>query len=70
MQELLEHVFKIENVATMIAVLGCFGLGWLHVVWRREERADRAAMLDLVVKNTAAIEALKNVLSARMGQPL
>lgn len=70
MESLIPLLFKIENIGLLISVLGNIGLGWLHVVWRREERADRTVMLDIVTRNTAAMEGLKNILSARLGQPL
>ena len=54
MTELFQLLGKIDNVAVLVLSLGCFGLGYLHVVWRREERADRQAMMEMVSKLTDA----------------
>lgn len=70
MEALIPLLSKIENVALLITTLGCIGLGWLHVIWRREERNDRQKMLEIVSANTAALAELKNVLSAIHGKPV
>jgi hypothetical protein len=70
MDGLWQLLGKIDNVAVLVLALGCFGLGYLHVIWRREEREDRAKMLDVLGKVTDALSDLKNVISARTGQPL
>lgn len=36
---------KIQDPAVIVLLLVSGGLGWLHVVWRREERQDRKEML-------------------------
>lgn len=70
MEALIPLLSRIENVALLVSVLGCAGLGYLHVIWRREERADRQKLLEIVTANTAAISELKNVLSASLGKAL
>ncbi len=61
---------KPEYVGLAVTTCGCLGLGYLHVVWRREEREDRSKLLDVINKNSEAISGLKNVLSASTGRPL
>lgn len=61
---------KVDNVAVLVLSLGCLGLGYLHVVWRREERADRQAMLESFNKLTEALNEIKVAIAARTGQPL
>lgn len=70
MEALIPFLSQIKDGATLVAVLGCIGLGYLHIIWRREERADRQKLLDIVTANTAAISELKNVLSASLGKAL
>lgn len=59
-----------QHVGLAVTTSGCLGLGWLHVVWRREERQDRDKLLEVVNKNSEALSGLKNVLSAATGKAL
>ena len=68
MTELFQLLGKIDNVAILVLSLGCFGLGYLHVVWRREERADRQAMLEAFSKISDALTELKIAIAARTGR--
>jgi hypothetical protein len=52
----------------MIILLG--GCGYYHVIWRREDREDKAKLLDAFNKNTEALASLKNIISAATGKPL
>ena len=61
---------KSDNIALLASVAGNVGLGWLHVIWRREERADREKMLEAFNKNTECINGLRNVFSASIGKAL
>jgi len=70
MTELFQLLGKIDNVAVLVLSLGCFGLGYLHVVWRREERADRQAMLESFNKLTEALNEIKVAIAAQTGRPL
>ena len=70
MTELFQLLGKIDNVAILVLSLGCFGLGYLHVVWRREERADRQAMMEMVSKLTDALHDVKIAIAAMTGKPL
>jgi Tfp pilus assembly protein PilN len=56
------------DIATTVLVLMLAGMGYLHVIWRKEEREDRAKLLELIGKNTDALNSIKNVLSAVTGK--
>lgn len=60
----------IKDTATLVLVLALLGLGWLHITTIRENREDRKALMDLLIKNTEAINGIKNVLSAMNGKAL
>ena len=70
MDALFQLLGKVDNVAILVLALGCLGLGYLHVVWRREERADRQAMLESFNKLTEALNEIKVAIAARTGQTL
>jgi hypothetical protein len=68
MESLAPLLAGIKDIAVLVPVLGCIGLGWLHVVWRREEREDRKAMLEVVNANTAALNGVRIALAAQTGK--
>lgn len=79
MESLLPLLLKIENVGMLVSVLGNIGLGYLHIVWRREEREDRKAAFEAVsglrnaieVSNRALAETvqdMRNAISAMTGR--
>lgn len=70
MEALVAAIAKVDNIAVLVLLLGCAGMGYLMVVWRREYREDLAKMLQTIDKNTEALNGLKNVLSARTGNAL
>jgi hypothetical protein len=70
MEQLFKLLSKIDNVAILVLSLMCLGLGYLHVVWRREERTDRQAMLESFNKLTEALNDIKVAIAARTGQSL
>lgn len=70
MEALLAAIGKTENIAIIILMLVCAGLGWLHVVWRREEREDRRQLYELVRANTQAVDTLRTALSLATGKQL
>lgn len=61
---------KIDNVAVLVLSLGCLGLGYLHVVWRREEREDRTKMLEAFNKLVEALNDVKVAIAAATGKGL
>jgi hypothetical protein len=70
MEELFKLLGKIDNVAILVLALMCLGLGYLHVVWRREEREDRAKMLDAFNKLVEAMNDVKVAIAAATGKGL
>lgn len=59
---------KTENIALLFSVLVNVGLSWAHIVWRREERADRQAMLTTFNSLTAALNDVKVALATLTGK--
>jgi len=59
---------KLQDPAVLVPTALSIFLGWLHVVWRREERVDRKEALETLHENTQALNAVKNVLSALTGR--
>ena len=68
MEALVAAITKIDNVAIIILVLMCAGLGYLHVVWRAEERADRQKMLDAFNSIVQALNDLRVSHAATLGE--
>jgi L-rhamnose isomerase len=67
--QFLSQLFnKIDNVAILVLVAVCGCLMWLHVQWRKEEREDRRQLLDLVQKNTDALNGVKLALAVMTGK--
>ena len=65
----LASVFnKVDNIAIVVLLLGIGASFWAHVIWRREEREDRRALLDLINKNTEALNGVKLALVAMTGK--
>ena len=61
---------QVKDLATLVLILALGGLGYLHVTMLRENRVDRQALIDLLLKNTEALNGVKNVLSAMTGKAL
>lgn len=61
---------KVDNVAILVLVAVCGCLIWLHVQWRKEEREDRRQLLDLVQKNTDALNGVKLAIAVMTGKSL
>lgn len=59
---------KVDNVAILVLVAVCGCLMWMHVQWRKEEREDRKALLDLVQKNNEALNGVKLALAVMTGK--
>lgn len=65
---LLALVGAADNIAILVLLVVCIGSGWLHVIWRREEREDRQRAYALVQANTEALTALRVAISASLGR--
>lgn len=61
---------QVKDLATLVLILALGGLGYLHITMLKENRIDRQALVDLLLKNTEALNGIKNVLSAMTGKPL
>ena len=61
---------QVKDVGTLVLILALGGLGYLHLKMMGENRVDRQALIDLLIKNTEALNGIKNVLSAMTGKPL
>ena len=70
MESLAPLLSGIKDIAVLVPVLGCVGLGWLHVVWRREEREDRKALLEVISRNTEALNGVRVAIAAQTGKAL
>lgn len=70
MEQLIEAVSQTGNIALMLSVCANIALAWAHVVWRREERADRRKMQETMDHVTEAMNGVKIVLSAQLGRPI
>lgn len=69
MEALLAVIGKVD-AATLVLLIVCAGLGYLHVVWRREEREDRKQLYALIESNTRALDALRSAVGFSLGKPL
>lgn len=61
---------QVKDLGTLVLLLVLIGLGYLHLQMVKENRADRQALVDLLMKNTEALNGIRNVLSAMTGRPL
>jgi len=69
-EALVAVIGKADNVAILVLLVVCAGLAWAHVVWRREEREERARYYEALQSNTRALEAFRIALSYSVGKPL
>lgn len=68
MEALLALIGKADNIAVLTLLGVSAGLGYLHVVWRREEREDRKQLYAAVEAQTRAVEALRHAISISLGK--
>lgn len=68
MEALLLAVVNKVDAATAVLVAVCAGLGYLHIVWRKEEREDRRQLYAVVEAQTRAVEALRAAISLMVGK--
>ena len=59
----LQILGKIDNIAVIVLLV-------LYITERKENRADRQALLDLLHKNTDALNNVRNAISAITGKPI
>lgn len=58
---------KLQDPAVLVPTAGMIFLGYLHIVWRREEREDRQRMLEAFGKLVEAMNEVKVALAAKTG---
>jgi hypothetical protein len=68
MEALLPLLLKLQDPAVLVPVVGCIGLGWLHVIWRREEREDRKTMLSTFTEVTKALNGVQVAMAQLLGK--
>ena len=68
MEALVAAISKIDNIAILILFMMCAGLGYLHIIWRKEEREDRAKMLDAFNSIVQALNDLRVSHAATLGE--
>jgi hypothetical protein len=68
MEALLPLLLKLQDPAVLVPVVGCIGLGWLHVIWRREEREDRKTMLATFTEVTKALNGVQVAMAQLLGK--
>jgi hypothetical protein len=68
MEALLPLLAKLQDPAVLVLVLVCIGEGYLHVVWRREEREDRKSLLEVLNQNTKALSSVQIAIAAMTGK--
>jgi len=64
---LVALIAKLDPV-TLVFLIIIGACGYYHVVWRREDREDRAKYIELMDKQIDATNGLRNVLSAITGK--
>ena len=64
---LLALIGKID-AATLVLLVVVGGLGYLHIIWRKEEREDRKQLYAVVEAQTRAVEALRAAISLVVGK--
>lgn len=70
MEWLAPILAKVDNLAVLVLLLCLGGLGYLYISERRENRTDRQALIDLLLKNTEALNNVRNAISAISGRPV
>ena len=60
---------QVKDLATLVLILALGGLGYLHITMIKENRLDRQALLDLLIKNTDALNGIKVAIAALTGRP-
>lgn len=61
---------KIQDPAVLVPTAGFIFLGYLHIVWRREEREDRQKMMDAFNKLVEALNQVKVAIASITGKAI
>ena len=68
MEALVAFINKVDSIPILVLFAMCMGLGYLHIVWRKEERDDRAKMLDAFNSIVQALNDLRVSHAATLGE--
>lgn len=68
MESSLLAVIDKVDASTLVLLAVCAGLGYLHIIWRKEEREDRKQLYAVVEAQTRAVEALRAAISLLVGK--
>lgn len=68
MEALVAAIGKTENIALIVLMLMCAGLGWAHVQFRREEREDRQRLVETFSKIADALNDLRVAVAVLTGK--
>mgnify|MGYP001572805016 CR=1 FL=1 len=61
---------QVKDLATLVLILALGGLGYLHITMLKENRIDRQALIDLLLKQTEAMNKISNAISAMTGKAI
>lgn len=70
MEALVAIISKVDNVAVLVLLAVTVGIGYLYITERRESSEDRRAWMELVERNTEALNSLRNAISVMIGRPM
>lgn len=59
---------KMQDPSALVPSVLCIFLGYLHVIWRREEREDRAKLVEAFTKVTEAMNEIRIAVAAITGK--
>lgn len=68
MEAILAAIGKADNIAVIVLVLCLAGSGYLHIIWRREEREDRKQLYATIEANTRAFDSLRAAIALLTGR--
>ena len=61
---------QVKDIGTLVLIFALGGLGYLHIQMIRENRIDRQALIDVLIKNTDALNGIKIAIAALTGKTL
>lgn len=70
MVEALKPLLSYDNIAIVVLGLALLFCASTHIMWRKEDRADRLALMKALEKNTEAVNALRLAVSLALNRPV
>gem|GEM_PF-4919884 len=52
-----------QNIAIVVLSLMCAACGWLHIVWRREDREERKGLHNCLDRNSDALNGVERAIA-------